>query len=200
MRCPFPLACRGKGSFRALPESPGSPRRECSRWPFHPARRGKGYFRALPEGPGSRTNTRRAPAMAFLLLPVKEKAIMGFGACLRWPFPPACRGKKEVDQILVHLRERKSGHLCALAMGFPPCLSRKRPSHGLVLGLAAAGLAWLGPGSTPGDSPGSSKQIRAAEGSSGMLCSPSSHGLDILSSPSSHVMCTCDGRSIIRVR
>ena len=144
-----------------------------SRLPFPPAYRGKGYFRAPWE-------------------------------CSRWPFPLPVE-EKALSGPPQEAQHRPSSddsgcQLWLLVIAFTPCLSRKRPSHGLVLGLAAAGLAWLGPGSTPGDSPGSSKQIRAAEGSSGMLCSPSSHGLDILSSPSSHVMCTCDGRSIIRVR
>ena len=41
LRLPFPLACRGKGCFRAP--------WECSRWPFPSACRGKGNFRLTRE-------------------------------------------------------------------------------------------------------------------------------------------------------
>ena len=41
LRLPFPLACRGKGCFRAP--------WECSRWPFPSACRGKGHFRLTRE-------------------------------------------------------------------------------------------------------------------------------------------------------
>ena len=64
LRLPFPLACRGKGCFRAPWECsrwpfPSACRGKgylgvlwkCSRWPFPPACRGKGNFRAPPRGP-----------------------------------------------------------------------------------------------------------------------------------------------------
>ena len=90
-----------------------------------------------------------------------------------------------------------------LAIAFSPCLSRKSNFQGspgkpksdpfqMVLDASQ-----LSPLATP---PAVQSKIRAAQGSSGMLCSPSSHGLDILCSPSSHVMCTCDGTNVIRVR
>ena len=70
-------------------------------------------------------------------LPVEEKSL---AVRLRWPCPPACRGKGGlVDLVcacdgLSHLpvgEKAVSWTWCMLAMAFSPCLSRKRPSHGL---------------------------------------------------------------------
>ena len=65
-------------------------------------------------------------------------------ACLRWPFPPACRrkvGQKEackgVSWTFSPARRRKGRNRTsrALAIAFSPCLSRKRPSQGLGVRL-----------------------------------------------------------------
>ena len=77
-------------------------------------------------------------------LPVEEKAIMGLGVRLRLPFPPACRGKgcfmdlaRVCDGLFPLPVEEKavSWTWCVLAIGFSPCLSRKRLSHGLGVRL-----------------------------------------------------------------
>ena len=73
------------------------------------------------------------------------------GVHLRWAFLPACRGKGHLMDLvcacngLFPLRveeEAVSWTWCALAMGFSPCLSKKRPSHGLG-GNARDGLSPL---------------------------------------------------------
>ena len=79
-------------------------------------------------------------AMAFSPCLSRKRPSHGLGARLRWPFPPACRGKgRIVDLVCVcdglfplPVEEKAvSWTWCALAMAFPPCLSRKRPFHGL---------------------------------------------------------------------
>ena len=158
----FPPACRGKGNFRAPPEGPGSLQRECLRRPFPSARRGNSYFSAPQEGPGSlRQECSRWP----LPLPVEEKASSGLPrkalgvlsgsvrdvlfslpveemsmsrgkiSGLRWPFPPACRGKGRLMALVCACdglsplpveANAVSWTWCAFVMGFSFCLSRKR--------------------------------------------------------------------------
>merc|ERR1711964_330053 len=124
------------------------------RWPFPPACRGKGRlmdlvcacdgFSPLPVEEKAVSWTPLAFAMAFSPCLSRKGPSHGLCARLRWPFPPACRGKgRIVDLVCVcdclfplPVEERAvSWTWCAFAMAFPPCLSRKRPSHGLGLHL-----------------------------------------------------------------
>ena len=101
------------------------------RWAFPPACRGKG------------------PLMLF------QSSSMGFHPCLsrkipfRAAFPSACRGKghlmdlvRACDGLSPQPVEEKiiSWTWCVLEIGFSPCLSRKRLSHGL-----GACLRWASP-------------------------------------------------------
>ena len=75
-------------------------------------------------------------------LPVKEKYL---AVRLRWPFPPACRGKGCLMDLvcacdgLFPLPVEE----CALAMGFPPCLSRKKGISWTRCALAMAFIPCL---------------------------------------------------------
>ena len=82
-------------------------------WAFPPACRGRGRFMDLV-----------CACDGLFSLLVEEKAFSWTRReCSRWTFPPACQGK---------------GRL----MDFSPCLSKKRPSHGLG-GNACDGLSPL---------------------------------------------------------
>ena len=75
-----------------------------------------------------------------------------FECCLRSAFPPACRGKghlmdlvRACDGLSPLPGEEKiiSWTWCVLEIGFSPCLSRKRLSHGLGARLRWASLLCL---------------------------------------------------------
>ena len=168
------------------------------------------------------------PRDCLFPLPVEEKAISGFSGNARDGLFPLPVEEKVISGAPQEDQERSfsddSGcQLRPLAIAFSSCLSRKRLSESSLGMLAIAFSPCLSRKSTFQGSPGKPKsdpfqmvldasqlsplatppavqsKIRAAQGSSGMLCSPSSHGLDILCSPSSHVMCTCDGTNVIKV-
>ena len=82
--------------------------------------------------------------MAFPPCLSRKRPFHGLGSRLRWPFPPACRGKGRLidfgrvcDGLFPLPVEEKavSWTWCVLEMGFSPCLSRKRLSHGLGVRL-----------------------------------------------------------------
>ncbi len=125
----------------------------CLRWLFAPACQGNGNHEtwralAMPFSP-CRSRKRQSWDLAcacdgLFPLPVEEKAIMGLGVRLRWPFPPACRGK-------VRLR---APWKCS-RWPFPPACRRKGNSNPLSwpsLGGASTmrlGLFAASPISTP---------------------------------------------------
>ena len=85
-----------------------------------------------------------ALVMAFSPCRSRKRPYHGLGAHLRWPFPPACRGKGDhgnmacaCDSLSPLPVEETAimGTWRALAIPFPPCLSRKRQSweHGVCL-------------------------------------------------------------------
>ena len=107
------------------------------RWPFLSACRGKGYH-------GVR----------------QTRDVHGLGVRLQWAFPPACRGKGRLMDFVrvcdglspLPVEEKAvSWTWLAFAMAFSPCLSRKRPSHGLGVRLrwafppACRGKVFSGP-------------------------------------------------------
>ena len=103
LRSPFPPACRGKSCFMG-------------------SSRAKDHLFTLPvEEKGLHAVGDNAWCSLCVLFPLPdaEKAIVGLGVRLRWPFPSACRGKGH------------HGTWRALAIAFPSCLSRKRLFHGL---------------------------------------------------------------------
>ena len=80
-----------------------------------------------------------ALVMAFSPCRSRKRPYHGLGAHLRWPFPPACRGKGDhgnmacaCDSLSPLPVEETAimGTWRALASPFSPCLSRKRPSWG----------------------------------------------------------------------
>ena len=80
-----------------------------------------------------------ALVMAFSPCRSRKRPYQGLGAHLRWPFPPACRGKGDhgnmacaCDSLSPLPVEETAimGTWRALASPFSPCLSRKRPSWG----------------------------------------------------------------------
>ena len=86
-------------------------------------------------------------AMAFPPCLSRKRPSRGLGVRLRWAFPPACRGKGRLmdfgrvcDGLFPLPVEEKavSWTWCVLAIGFSPCLSRKRRSHGLGVRLRSA--------------------------------------------------------------
>ena len=117
----FPLPAEEKQLFRATPPSIAPP--------------------LPPEGPGGLAG---CACDGLSSLPVEEKAIMGLGVRLRWPFPPACRGKGRLMDLVcacdglfpLPVEEKAVSRTWrALAMGFSLCLSRKRPYRGLGVRL-----------------------------------------------------------------
>ena len=101
----------------------------CLRSAFLPACRGKGHLMDL-----ARACDGLSP------LPVKEKTISWTWCVLEMGFPPACRGKGcLMDSVcacdgLLPSACRGKGRIMDLVCacdGLPPCLSMKRPSHGL---------------------------------------------------------------------
>jgi len=79
-----------------------------------------------------------ALAMGFPICLSGKRPSHGLGVCLQWAFPPACRGKGRLMDLVcacdglfsLPVEERAvSWSWWALAMGFSSCLSRKRPSH-----------------------------------------------------------------------
>ena len=144
-RLPFPPPCPGKCYFRAPSE--------CSRWPFPPACRGKGYFKAPRKALGVLSGSTRD---GLFLLPVKEKAISGLPRKayrrrrITRPTPKRTLFlDRHAENILfdsslcacdghfpLPVKEKAvSWSWCALVMGFPPCLSRKRRPGGLGVRL-----------------------------------------------------------------
>ena len=82
--------------------------------------------------------------MAFSPCLTRKRPYHGLGARLRWPFAPACRGKGRLMDLVrvcdglfpLPVEEKAvSWTWCAFAIAFSPCLSRKRPSHGLGVRL-----------------------------------------------------------------
>jgi len=85
-----------------------------------------------------------ALAITFSPCLSRERSPHGLGVCLRWAFPPACRGKGCLMDLvcacdglfLLPVEEKAvSWTWRALAMSFSPCLSRRRPSPGLCARL-----------------------------------------------------------------
>ena len=85
-----------------------------------------------------------ALAMGFSPCLSRKRLCRGLGVRLRWAFPSACRGKGRIVDLAcacnwlfpLPVEEKAvSWTWRALAMGFSPCLSSKRPSHGLGMRL-----------------------------------------------------------------
>ena len=78
-----------------------------------------------------------ALAMGFPPCLSRKRPSYGLGVRSRWAFPSACRGKGCLVDLaracdgLFSPASRGKGYLMDLAMSYSPCLSRKRPSHGL---------------------------------------------------------------------
>merc|ERR1711900_97212 len=99
---------------------------------------------ALPVDEKAVSWTWCALAMGFSPCLTRKRPSHGLGVRLRWPFPPACRGKGRLmdlarvrDGLFPLPVEEKavSWTWLAFAMAFSPCLSRKGPSHGLCARL-----------------------------------------------------------------
>ena len=149
-RWPFPPACRGKGRLMDLVRvcdglSP-LPVKEMaiSRLPQKALGVARDGLFPLPVEEKALSWTWLAFAMAFSPCLSRKTAYHGLGARLRWAFPPACRGKGRLMDLacacdgLYLLPVDEKAVLwawCAFAMAFSPCLSRKRPYHGLGVRL-----------------------------------------------------------------
>merc|ERR1711964_771273 len=117
------------------------------RFPFHPACRGKGRLMdmacacdslsPLPVEEKAIMETWHALAIPFSPCLSRKRQSWEHGVRLRFPFHPACRGKGNhgnmtcaCDSLSTLPVEEKAimGTCRALAMPFPPCMSRKRQS------------------------------------------------------------------------
>ena len=117
------FGCEARDGLSSLPVEIA----KSSRWPFPPACRGKGRFmrrtRGVPEATFSPCPTRKRH-----IFPCLNKTALKHS---KTRFPPACGGKVCLSAACgrfspLPVEEKAiSWTWCALAMGFPPCLSRK---------------------------------------------------------------------------
>ena len=132
LRFPFPPACRGKGNH-------GNMACACDSLSTLPVEEKAimGTWRALAIPFSLCLSRKRQTLERFFLRGYRRLRALERGVRLRFPFPPACRGKGDhgnmacaCDSLSILPVEEKAimGTWRALAMPFSPCLSRKRQS------------------------------------------------------------------------